>query len=221
MLGFASALWLAFHAAKLLPQQTWVMRLAWPLLAMMIGPFGIPFYYLAYRRSIIWHGRMALWDRPFWLQGLVATASAVGFGGMVMVVTGFVMWLVGLPLIANHSALFWLGTPMILQMMVSYVVAVLVSWSLYQAPMVGMLHGVPYRKALPIALPVVLVSMASVSLAMFPGMWWLMMWESPMMPTEESILWFGVMFFTVFLGFLISWPANYVFVRTQRKSGLM
>ncbi len=48
-----------------------------------------------------------------------------------------------------------------------------------------------------------------------------MMLNLQMMPSEESILWFGVMFFTVFLGFLISWPFNYAFVRSQRKSGMM
>jgi hypothetical protein len=106
-------------------------------------------------------------------------------------------------------------------MIADFVVAVLISWPLYQTPMIGMLHGLPYRKALMPALPIVLASMASVSVAMFPGMWWLMMWELPMMPSEESILWYGVMFATVFLGFLTAWPINYLFVRVQRKSGMM
>jgi hypothetical protein len=67
----------------------------------------------------------------------------------------------------------------------------------------------------------VLISMTFAALAMNPGMWWLMMWNIPMMPTEESILWFGVMFFTGFMAFLMAWPANYVLVRMHRKSGLM
>ena len=87
--------------------------------------------------------------------------------------------------------------------------------------MIAMFHGLPYREALPKALPIVLVSMATVSLAMFPAMWWLMQMNLEMMPDEESILWFGVMYLTVFLGFLVSWPFNYAFVRTQHKSGLM
>jgi hypothetical protein len=222
-LGSASALWIAFHAAKLLPQLSWIMRLAWPLLAFMLGPFGILFYVLAYRRPVMRHGEMALWDRPLWLQGLVSTASSVGFGGLFMVSTGFVMTLFGLPLIRNSlpSGLFLLGTPMILVMIVNYVVAVLIAWPLFQTPMLAMFHRRSYRQALLPALPIVLLSMASVSLAMFPGMWWLMMWNLPMMPSEENIVWFGVMFFTVFMGFLISWPFNYLFVRSQRKSGLM
>ncbi|HSO27289.1 MAG TPA: DUF4396 domain-containing protein, partial [Anaerolineales bacterium] len=67
----------------------------------------------------------------------------------------------------------------------------------------------------------VLLSMTAAALAMNPGMWWLMMSKIPMMPTEESILWFGVMFFTGFLAFLMAWPLNYVLVRLQRKSGMM
>ncbi|MCL4294624.1 MAG: DUF4396 domain-containing protein [Anaerolineae bacterium] len=220
-LGLASAIWIAFHEVKFLAHQNWIMRLAWPLLALMIGPFGILFYVLAYNRPVIKHGEMVMWDRPLWLQGMAATASAVGFGGLLMVASGYVLTLFGLPLIPNRGPLFWLGTPMILVMIVNYVVAVLISWPLFQTPMISMFYGLPYWQALPKALPIVLASMGAAALAMFPGMWWLMMWNLPMMPTEESILWFGVMFFTVFMAFLSAWPFNYFFVRRQYKSGLM
>ena len=59
------------------------------------------------------------------------------------------------------------------------------------------------------------------ALGMNPAMWLLMMDHIPMMPTEESILWFGTMFVTAFAAFLIAWPFNYWMVRVQRKSGLM
>ena len=221
LLGLASAAWIVFHEVKFLPHQHWVMRLAWPLLALMIGPFGIPLYWLAYNRLIIKRGDMVMWDRPLWLQGMAATASAVGFGGLIMVASGFITTLFGLPLIPARGPLFWLGTPMILVMIINYVVAVLVSWPLYQTPMIAMFHGVSYQEALPRALPVVLASMAAAALAMNPGMWWLMMSKAPMMPTEESILWLGTMFFSVFLAFLVAWPFNYLFVRQRRKAGLM
>ncbi len=221
VLGLASAAWITAHEVRILRRQHWVMRLAWPLLALMIGPFGIPLYILAHRRPAL-KAPMPAWDRPLWLQGMAATASSVGFGGALMVATGYVMTLVGMPLVPNDWGPLWLfGTPMILVMVASYVVAVAVSWPLYQAPMIGMLHGLPYRRALLPALPVVLGSMAAVSLAMFPGMWWLMMFDLPMMPSEESILWFGVMFFTVFMGFAVAWPFNSAMVRARRKSGLM
>jgi hypothetical protein len=48
-----------------------------------------------------------------------------------------------------------------------------------------------------------------------------MNWKLPMMPSEESILWFGVMLFTVFMGFIIAWPFNYIFIRRRVKGGLM
>ena len=64
-------------------------------------------------------------------------------------------------------------------------------------------------------------SMLAAAVGMNPSMWWMMMAKIPMMPTEESILWFGTMFFTVFVAFLIAWPLNYYFVREQRKAGLM
>ena len=64
-------------------------------------------------------------------------------------------------------------------------------------------------------------SMLAAALGMNPAMWLLMMDHIPMMPTEESILWFGTMFVTAFAAFLIAWPFNYWMVRVQRKSGLM
>lgn len=221
VLGLASAAWIVFHEVKFLPHQNWVMRLAWPLLALMVGPFGIPLYFLAYSRPILKRDDMVMWDRPLWLQGMVATASAVGFGGLLMVTSGFIVTLFGMPLVPARGSFFWLGTPMILLMIINYVVAVFVSWPLYQTPMIAMFHGVSYAEALPRALPLVLASMAAAALAMNPGMWWLMMSKFPMMPTEESILWFGTMFFTVFLAFLMAWPFNYLFVRRYQKAGLM
>lgn len=220
-IGLASAFWIAVHEVKFLPYQNWIMRLAWPLLALMLGPFGLVMYYLAYSRPVIQHDQMVMWDRPLWLQGLVATASAVGFGASLMIVTGFIVTLFGMPLVPNRSALFFLGTPMILVMIINYLVAVVVSWLVFQTPMLAMFYNAGYRETLGKAFPMVLLSMTAAALAMNPGMWWLMMWKIPMAPTEESILWFGVMFFTGFLAFLMAWPLNYVLVRLQRKSGLM
>lgn len=220
-LGAASALWIMFHEVRYLPKQNWIMRLAWPLFALMVGPFGILLYWLAYNRPVIKQGKMLMWDRPLWLQGAVATVSAVGFGASIMILSGFVTTWLGAPLIPNQSELFIFGTPMILIMIINYVVAVLVSWPLFQTPMLAMFYGEGYTDALPHALPMVLISMAAAALGMNPAMWLLMMDHIPMMPTEEAILWFGVMFVTVFAAFLIAWPFNYLLVRKQRKSGLM
>lgn len=221
LLGVASAIWIALHEAKFLPYQNWLMKLAWPLLALMSGPFGILFYRLAYSRPLIKHGQMLMWDRPLWLQGLVATASAVGFGGLIMVTSGYLVTLFGMPLIPMRGDAFLLGTPMILVMVINYVVAVVVAWLVFQTPMVAMMHQKSYREALPLAFPLVATSMLAAAVGMNPSMWWFMMSKFPMMPTEESILWFGTMFVTVFLAFLVAWPLNYFFVRTQRKAGLM
>ncbi|MBZ0306227.1 MAG: hypothetical protein K8I82_09180, partial [Anaerolineae bacterium] len=101
--GLASAGWIAVHSAKFLPFQNWLMRLAWFLFALMMGPFGIPIYYLAHNRPVIQHGRMVMIDRPLWLQGIVATVSAVGFGAAIMIATGYLTTFFGLPLIPNNT----------------------------------------------------------------------------------------------------------------------
>ena len=129
--------------------------------------------------------------------------------------------LLGVPLFPNRGTLFFLGSPMIVLMIINYVVAVVISWLVFQTPMLAMFYGEDYASALPKALPMVLISMLAAALGMNPAMWLLMMDHIPMMPTEESILWFGTMFVTAFAAFLIAWPFNYWMVRVQRKSGLM
>ena len=221
MLGIASALWILFHQARFLPHQSWVMSLAWPLLALMLGPFGLLLYYLAYKWPVMQSGKMTMWDRPLWVQGLVATASAVGFGASLMILAGYLTTVFGVPLIPNDApGAFLLGTPMILIMIINYVVAVLVSWLLFQTPMLARFYGLSYDQALPKALPMVLISMTAAAIGMNPAMWWFMM-SRLRMPDEESILWFGIMFVTALTAFLVAWPVNYLLVRAERKSGLM
>ncbi len=220
-LGAASGIWILFHESKFLTYQNWIMRLAWPLAAFLMGPFSLPVYILSYQRPLIRMKNRVMWDRPLWLQGLVATISAVSFGATIMIVTGFMISLFGIPLFPSQGPLFFLGAPMILIMIFNYVVAVIVSWLLFQTPMLAMFYGLPYRQTLFKALPMVLISMTAAAAAMNPGMWWLMMWNLPMMPSEESILWFGVMLFTGFLALLLAWPFNTLLVVKQRKSGLM
>jgi hypothetical protein len=87
--------------------------------------------------------------------------------------------------------------------------------------MMAMYTNKPYRETLGKSLPMVLISMTFAAIGMNPLMWYLMMSKIPMMPTEESILWFGVMFFTAFTALLAAWPLNYVLIRKQNKSGLM
>ncbi|MAT41353.1 MAG: hypothetical protein CL609_03355 [Anaerolineaceae bacterium] len=223
LMGMASAIWILLHQFKFLPKQNWVMSLAWPLLALLIGPFGLLFYYLAYRRPIIrLPNGMIVWDRPLWLQGLAATVSAVGFGASIMITSGYLTTFFGMPLIPNRlTGAFLLGTPMILLMIINFVVAVLVSWLVFQTPMMVMFTNKPYKQTLGKSLPIVLISMTFAAVGMNPLMWYLMMSKIPMMPTEESILWFGVMFFTAFTALLAAWPLNYVLIRKQNKSGLM
>lgn len=221
LLGLAGAVWVFAHEIRLLPMQSWVMRLAWPLMALLSGPFGPWLYRLSYDRPVLVRGDRILWSRPLWLRSLSATVSAVGFGAPLMIATGFLMSFAGLPLLPMRGPFFFLGTPMVILMIVSYLAAVIVSWLVFQAPLLAMFRGRAYPRALGPALPLVLLSMTAAAAAMNPAMWWLMMSHLPMMPSEESILWFGVMFVSGFLALLLAWPFNHLLVRRSLKGGLM
>lgn len=54
-----------------------------------------------------------------------------------MIVSGYIATTLDLSLFPNERSLFWLGAPMIIVMIINYVVAVVVSWPLFQTPMLS------------------------------------------------------------------------------------
>lgn len=61
--------------------------------------------------------------------------------------------------------------------------------------------------------------MLAVSLSMMTTAWWTLMYHIPMMPKEDDVLWFGVMWLASITGFLVAWPLNWLLIRAQLKPG--
>lgn len=121
-----------------------------------------------------------------------------------MIATAFGLTYFGMPLVVFESPAFMLGSSMVLTLAVVYVVAFLVSWIVFYIPMFQGSLGLDQKAATRQGLLAVAVSMTSVSVGMMAMMWVLMMLNLPMMPGDDSILWFGVMVFSTLIGFLIA-----------------
>ncbi len=208
------------HARHRLPEMNDWTTMVWPLLTLVLGPFGLALYWLSYRgRQIVTTDQGPRVLRPYWLRAATATAMGVGFAGSTMIATGFLLNYLGIPMIVFDGPLFWLGNAMTVLIVLVYVIAFLVSWLVFHIPMLKDSQGLDTGPAAKKGAKIVAVSMTSVSVGMMGGMWVIMMLKLPMMPGDDNILWFGVMVFATLIGFLIAWPVNGLLVRKNLKPG--
>jgi hypothetical protein len=225
-----AAIWAAFsilgasfvfaHARRRLPEMDDWPTMFWPLLTLVLGPFGLSLYWVAYRgRQVISTDQGPRVLRPYWLRAATATAMGVGFAASTMIAVGFLLNYFGIPMFVLDGPLFWLGNAMTVLIILVYVIAFLVSWLVFHIPMLKDSRGMDTGKAAKRGAKIVAVSMTSVSVGMMGGMWLIMMLNLPMMPGDDNILWFGVMVFATLIGFLIAWPVNGLLVRKNLKPG--
>ncbi|WP_415380518.1 DUF4396 domain-containing protein [Halosimplex sp. TS25] len=208
------------HARHRLPEMNDWTTMVWPLLTLVLGPFGLTLYWLSYRgRQIVTTDQGPRVLRPYWLRAATATAMGVGFAGSTMIATGFLLNYLGIPMFVFNGPLFWFGNAMTILIVLVYIIAFLVSWLLFHIPMLKDSQGLDTGSAAKKGAKIVAVSMTSVSVGMMGGMWVIMMLNLPMMPGDDNILWFGVMVFATLIGFLIAWPVNGLLVRKNLKPG--
>ena len=218
--GLLGATFVYAHSRHRIPEMSRWTGMVWPLFTLLLGPIGFAFYWFSYRgREVVERDGTKRVVRPYWLRAASATAMGVGFAASTMIATAFALTYFGMPLVVFEGPLFMLGSSMVLTIAVVYVVAFLVSWLVFHVPMFQDSMGLDERTAAKRGLLAVAVSMTSVSVGMMGSMWILMMLNLPMMPGDDSILWFGVMVFSTLVGFLIAWPVNGLLVRRNVKPG--
>lgn len=139
-----------------------------------------------------------------------------------MIAVGFLFVWFGFPIFFPEwivGPFFWLGAGMPIMMIAMYVLTVLIVVPMVQYPMKEMMMDMPKKKLVMMAFKTTALSMAAVSLGMMTTAWWTMMYHIPMMPKEDDILWFGVMWLASFAGFLVAWPLNWLMIRSHLKPG--
>ena len=222
-LGIASAIFVGVHAANTLPMVGVPMKIAWTMSALVLPIIGALLYITAYRRPAYrtddgtWH-----WLRPQNIQSAAATVMGFGYGAPLMIAIGFLFVWFGFPLFYSEwlsGFVYWLGAGMPIMMIGMFMLSILTAWLLAQYPMKKMMMAMPKKKAAWMSFKTTFLSMSAVSLGMMTLTWWMMMNHIPMMPKEDDILWFGVLWIASFLGFMIAWPFNWFMIRGQLKPG--
>ena len=134
--SFASAIWIVAHSIKRLPETMPVMKAAWAIFALLLGPLAVWFYILSYhRRERKQHEGMTMWQRPVWLQTVSATVMMFAFDMMLMCLAVFFVAYFGFPIVRFNGPLYWVGSSMFLMMVLMYVIALLVMMLVFHTPM--------------------------------------------------------------------------------------
>lgn len=225
ILSVACASWILFHAIKRMPDLMPMMKAAWVILALMLGPIALWLYILSYhRRQQMTHEGMTMWERPLWLQTAGATVMMFAFDMMLMCLAVFLVAYIGFPIIRFNGPLYFIGTSMFLMMVLMYLIALVVMMLVFHTPMTMHERKIQsYPKAFVAGLPVMIATMSVESLGMMPTMWWQQMFFLPamQMPTNDDFTMWSTLLFSVFVGFLVVLPFNYWMVKRGKKMGTM
>lgn len=218
---FFGSLWTALHIRMRKPGMFWGTRIMWPLLVSVTGCIGLLIYILSYknRKPVFTGNGKITWIRPVWNQAAFATAGSLAFGASLMAAFDFLWYVRGIPVLQLKSPLFWLGNPMIIQMVLSYIAALAINLLLFQSVMNSRKKDIPYSRALNKTLLPVFISMTTMFLGMMPVMWWLQMKYLPVMPEADTLLWWGTLLISILAGTLLSYIANWEMVRLNLKEG--
>ena len=223
--SIACSIWIIFHSIKRLPDVMPMMKGAWAVFAMLLGPIALVLYVKSYnKQQKMEHDGMMMWHRPLWAQVVSATVMMFAFDMMLMVLTVFFLAYLGFPIIRFDGPLYWIGSSMFLMMVLMYVIAFIVMVLVFHTPMTMHEQKInSYIKALIAGLPIMLATMTVESLGMMPTMWWAQMLYLPamQMPTGDDITMWATLLISVFVGFLVVLPFNYWMVKRGTKMGTM
>lgn len=225
ILSVACSIWILFHAVKRMPDVMPMMKAAWAIFALMLGPIALWLYILSYhRRKKMTHEGMTRWERPLWLQTAGATIMMFAFDMMLMCLAVFLVAYIGFPIIRFNGPVYFVGTSMFLMMVLMYLIALVLMMLVFHTPMTTHERKIEsYRKAFMAGLPVMIATMSVESLGMMPTMWWQQMFFLPamQMPTNDDFTMWSTLLFSVFVGFLVVLPFNYWMVKRGKKMGMM
>jgi hypothetical protein len=226
ILSFACAAWIVYHAIRRRPDIMPMMRAAWALFALLLGPLALLLYVRNYGwPSMVAEDGMTMWQRPLFDQAVSATVMMFGFDMMLMVLAVFLIaYVTGFPTVPFDGAFFWLGSAMFLMMVLMYVVAFVVMMLVFHAPMTMHHERInSYWKAFMVGLPMMAATMTVESLGMMPTMWWAQMLYLPamQMPTSDDMTMWATLLIAVLVGFLVVLPFNYALVKRGLKQGTM
>lgn len=220
--GIASALFVWIHGMYCLPMVILPVKIAWALSSLVLPILGPILYINAYRRPTWTEEGGYRWLRTHAQQSAAATAMGFGYGATLMIAIGFLMVWFGFPIFFGEwmgGSQSWLGAGMPIMMFLMWALSILVAFLLVQYPMKKSMMKMPKAKLRKMAFSTTFFSMTAVSLGMMTMTWYMLMDRIRMMPKEDDLLWFCVLFLASMIGFLVAWPLNWIMIRNQLKPG--
>lgn len=237
----ASAIWIAYHAQRRVAGMMPMMRAAWVLFALMLGPIALWWYVAGYDRRPMMPMKeppedgaggekkgsapaMMMWQRPLWARVVSATVMMFAFDMMLMVLAVFVLAYRGFPIVQGTGPLYWTGTAMFLMMVFMYVAALILMLLVFHTPMTMHERGITsYWRALAVGAPIMIATMTVESVGMMPTMWWAQMSFLPsmQMPTDDDLTMWTTLLMAVGVALLVVLPFNYALVKRGMKKGTM
>lgn len=218
--ALACALWIWCHLSTRLFQLSPFMKIAWVLLALVLGPVGLWAYYTCYRGYAHQVAR-GEFPRPRWVQVLAATCSTAGFGLPIMISIAFILTYAGLPLLFMRNSWYFLGGPMVQSVIWSYLGTLLINAFLFVPLMLAFKENSSYWGTVKSNWLTVFISMTSISMGMMSVMMLLMMVYLDMMPEQSNLNWWFSMYVSSLVGILSGYIGNWILVVRGEKKGTM
>lgn len=218
--GVAAAVWLVAYSVIRLPQIGPVLTMGWALFGLALGPIALLLYKSLYDgKSWVRHGPMVRFERVGFGRTLAASVMNRSFDGPLMLVVSWLLLYWGLPLIVLDGPFFWLGNPMVLQIIITYVVVLLLHWLIMHAGMFARMGSLSYRDAVKRAFVPAFASMTAMTIGMMGFMWWIQMINLMLehMARDDDIMWWGTTLFSILVGLLVALPVDHWLVQHHRE----
>jgi len=199
-----SVVYVANDAFRRLPEPT-VIKWAWVLTTLYLGPIAAIFYILADKEPR--PGEHEKFVAPMWKQALGSTLHCVAGDATGVIFAATVTGLLGLPMWFDITA--------------EYVFGFGFGLFIFQSLFMKDIMGVTYLTALRQSFIPEWVSMNAMMAGMFPVMVSVMMGRDMRAMDPHQLLYWGTMSLAIGVGFVFAYPVNWWLVRKGLKHGLM
>jgi len=198
----AMASWVAYDVSTGQPEIMGMMKLAWVLITLYLGPIGIILYLTSCREPA--PGTHQQWVAPMWKQTVGSTMHCVAGDAIGIVAAAAITSVAGVAAGLDYA--------------IEYVAAFLFGWVLFQAaPALAM--GQRLGPALRSAFVPELISLTGMVVGMFPMMHWLRGSGADAIGPGTIEFW-GAMAAAIAVGFVFTYPWNWLMVASGRKHGM-
>ncbi len=204
--GFASAVVIAADLIRR-PQQMWIMNLVWPITALYFGPLAVYWYWKLGRSTMhAMHG-MHHPSRPFWQTVIVETTHCGAGCTLGDVIAEFAVFATGI-VIAGSGLL----TNYVCDFALAYVFGIF-----FQFFAIAPMRGLSFWPGLWAAIQADTLSLIAFEIGLFAWMAVMMTFPFHMSLTPLTATYWFLMQIGMMIGFITSYPANWLLVRIGVK----